>query len=179
MIDHNDEREYLCFRCDGIDGAHEDVGNDEDCYKAEMQAVDQNHFKAMRYTLVITIVTVTIISTIIRNVMGPVAKSEEVETNPKPNRPSLLDEDWENHPNLMMTSIKKWTYHIVSCIIFCALHVSFCIASFFISSFFVALISISRSMSDVYSSSSGLQYRVQLCWSIEARIHLPRAFQPI
>ena len=71
MIDHNDEREYLCFRCDGIDGAHEDVGNDEDCYKAEMQAVDQNHFKAMRYTLVITIVTVTIISTIIRNVMGP------------------------------------------------------------------------------------------------------------
>ena len=101
MIDHNDEREYLCFRCDGIDGAHEDVGDDEDCYKAEMQAVDQNHFKAMRYTLVIRIVTVTIISTIIRNVMGPVAKSEEVESNPKPNRPSLLDEDWENHPNLM------------------------------------------------------------------------------
>ena len=29
------EKKYLCFRCDGIDGAHEDVGDDEDCYKAE------------------------------------------------------------------------------------------------------------------------------------------------
>ena len=53
--------------------------------------------------LVITIVMVIIISTIIRNVMRPVAKREEVETNPKPNRPSLLDEDWENQPNLMIS----------------------------------------------------------------------------
>ena len=133
MIDHNDEREYLCFRCDGIDGAHEDVGDDEDCYKAEMQAVDQNHFKAMRYTLVITIVTVTIISTIIRNVMGPVAKSEEVESNPKPNRPSLFDEDWENHPNLMMTSIKHMTFYAASSSVSCMFHFALHLSSFHLS----------------------------------------------
>lgn len=110
-------REDLCFRCDGIDGAHEDVGDDEDCYKAEKQLDDQNHFKAMRYhltimILVFTIIMVIIITTKIRIVIRPVAKSQEVETYPKRNRPSLLDEDRENQPNLMVAwyhgANKKW-----------------------------------------------------------------------
>ena len=37
MIATIGKKKNLCFRCDGINGAHEDVGNNEDRHKAEMR----------------------------------------------------------------------------------------------------------------------------------------------